>query len=67
MIGEFGEEGDFFFPWGRRGLLAWNYGERWNYGGTKVAKIRWIHIHMVLLAKDLCNNNGTTALSKQDS
>lgn len=21
---------------GRRGLLAWNYGERWNYGGTKV-------------------------------
>ncbi len=24
--------------WGRRGLLAWNYGERLNYGGTKVKK-----------------------------
>ncbi len=24
--------------WGWRGLLAWNYGERWNYGGTKVKK-----------------------------
>jgi hypothetical protein len=31
-------------------------------------KIRWIHIHMVLLLpKDLCNNNGSTTFSKQDS
>ncbi len=32
----------------------------------ELKKIRWIHIHMVLLLpKDLCNNNGTTNYIQQ--
>jgi hypothetical protein len=50
-------------------LELWRKVELWRHKSYKTTlKIRWIHIHMVLLPKDfLCNNNGTTAFSKQDS
>lgn len=57
----------FFFFMGEEdvGLELWRKVELWRHKSYKTTlKIRWIHIHMVLLPKDLCNNNGTNCIQQ---